>query len=223
MLSSCRMLKTASIRSFTTTVPRPFLGNFFGNKEVKQQEIIKKQEDFEIDPEAKITILNKENSPDYVPFDPETEMPDFKVNQWKDHVLLGKEIESTFSNNSKLTDILNESYQQLTQNTISENQYQSIDLHDLEFRFKYAKLLQQKLGFDINDYLLSKSHTLSDLHTGLQSVVLRRWVNERNPNAIVIRSEDFSAPNIYLNEELTEKQQEKKLQKLIEEARAASE
>lgn len=199
------------------------MGNFFGKKEVKQQEIIKKQEDFEIDPEAKITILNEQNSPGYTPFDPESDMPEYKLNQWKDQIVLENKIESTYAKNDKLTDIINDSYKQLTQSSISQDQYNSIELHDLQFRFQYAKLLQQKLGFDINDYLLSKAHTLSDLHAGLQSVVETRYVNERNPNGIVLRSEDFSAPNIYLNEELTEQEQDKKLQKLVEEARTASE
>jgi hypothetical protein len=198
------------------------LGDFFGKKEVKkQQEIIKKQDDFEIDPEAQITILNQENSPDYIPFDAETDIPDFKVNQWKFQSVSKQDIESTYANNNKLSQYLNETYQELTNKPIEEQQYSEINLHDLKFRFDFAKLLQQKLGFDISDYLLSKSHTVEDLYQGLNSVVTTRWMNERNPNGIVLRLEDFSAPNVYLNEELSQEEQDKKLHELADQARAS--
>lgn len=216
-----RILQLTSVRGISSTIPRPFLGNFFGKKDQKQQEIIEKQEDYEVDPSAKITILNEENAPGSKPFDRLTDLPEFQINQWKSKVVSADKLEETYHGNSSLVDILNNSYKELTQKEISEEQYSSINLHDLQFRFKYAKLIQQSLGFDINDFVLSKAHTLLDLHTGLQLIVLKRYTFERNPNAIVLRREDFTSPNIYLNEELSELEQAEKLQKLAEEAKAA--
>ncbi|ODV78259.1 uncharacterized protein CANTADRAFT_6663 [Suhomyces tanzawaensis NRRL Y-17324] len=214
-------IRISSIRSFGYSQNRPFL-NLFGKKDLKKrEEIIKNQDDFESDPESKIVILSKENSPDYKPFDAETDMPDFKVNQWKSIKVLQPEIETTY-NSEKLIENINQAYLELKGQQISVSQYNNIDLHDLSFRFEFAKALQKKLGFDFNDYTLTTSHTLSQLQKALDKQIKTRWVSERNPNGIVLRKEDFKAPNIYLSEELNEQEQQQKLKDLVEEARQAS-
>lgn len=47
-------------------------------------------------------------------------------------------------------------------------------------------------------------------------MVNKRWKFERNPNAIVLRSEDFDAENIYLNQERNDFEKNLELQKLTQ-------
>lgn len=199
-----------------------FIGNFFGKKEVKQrEEIIKNQDDYEVDPDTKIVILKEENSPEYKPFTPEEDMPDFVINQWKHHVVKPQDIESTYDS-VKLSQIISQVCQEVLQKPTEQDGFHETELSDIQQRFKFAKALQQRLGFDINDYTLSKSHNVGELFDALNKVINTRWTNERNPNAIVIRQEDFSAPNVYLNQQPSEKAQEKEFDRLADEARNAS-
>lgn len=184
----------------------------------KREEIIKNQDDFESDSQDKITILTKDNSPNTKQFDPEVDMEGFKINQWKDTVVRQQDLEATYDS-EKLSSIFNQTYQELKGETITSTQYQEINLHDLNFRFQYTKALQQKLGFDFNDYALTKSHTLNELFTSINKTVSKRFVNERNPNGIVLRSQDFNAANIYLKEERDTQQQQKELTRIAEKAR----
>lgn len=209
------------IRLFSQTVQRPFISNFFGSKQLKEREdIIKNQDNYETDQESKIVILSEENSPDYKPFDANEEMPDFKINQWKSQIVRNKDIENSYSP-ELLQNIINKTYQEVSGNEIN-GQYSSISLNDLAFRFRFSKLLQQNLGFDINDYVLTKSHTLDVLYNELCGVISTRWADERNPNAIVLRREDFTAPNVYLNEEASKAEQEDLYNELLEKAKETS-
>ncbi|KAK6455462.1 ribosomal subunit 39S-domain-containing protein [Scheffersomyces xylosifermentans] len=218
-----RQVRPTSIRTFCTSIPRPFLENLFGKKEIKKRdEIVKNQDDFESDPEAKITILSEENSPDYKPFDPKVDMADFKIVQWKSQVVKTKNIEATY-NSESVSKIINDTYKALKQQEIQVAEYKDITLHDLNFRFQFAKSLQKSLGFDLNDYAVSKSHTVQDLYNEVEKVIGERWVYERNANGIVLRPEDFQSANVYLNEELTEGQQKKAFKKLVDQAREAEE
>ncbi|KAG2735028.1 hypothetical protein G9P44_001242 [Scheffersomyces stipitis] len=214
-----RPVRVASIRPFGTSAPRPFLENLFGKKEIKKrEEIIKNQDDYESDPDAKITILSEKNSPEYKPFDPEVDMADFKINQWKSQVVNPKNIEATYTS-EKLSQIFNETYRNLKNEEITTQQYKDSDLHNLSFRFEFSKSLQKSLGFDISDYILSRSHTVQDLYNEVEKVIAKRWTSERNPNAISLRPEDFKSTNVYLNQELTESQQKKAFKKLVAQAR----
>lgn len=211
-----------TIRPFSTSAPRLFLGNLFGTKEAKKQEIIQKQDDYEVDPNSKIVILSEENSPLYKPFVAEEAMPDFKIGQWKSTQVRSEDIESSFST-EKLSQVFNDTYQQLKGEAISESQYKDITLTDLQFRFQYAKLLQQNLGFDINDHTLSRAHDVDYLFGELKKVISERWSSERNPNAIVLRPEDFqNVQNVYLSNELTQEEQKKAFDELVEKAKQSA-
>ena len=217
--SFTRITRVPTIRQFSTTTPKPFITNFFGKKDLKKrEEIVKNQDDFESDSQDKITILTKENSPNTKKFDPEVDMADFKINQWKDTVVREQDLEATY-NSEQLSSIFNQTYQELKGETITSTQYPDINLFDLNFRFQFAKALQQKLGFDFNDYTLTKSHTLNELFTIVNKTVSKRYVNERNPNGVVLRSQDFNAANIYLKEERTPEQQQRELTRIAEKAR----
>lgn len=218
------MLRSSAraIRPFSTSVPRLFLGNFFGTKEAKKKEIIQNQDDYEVDPSSKIVILNKENSPEYRPFVAEEAMPDFKINQWKFTQVLPEDIEASYSGET-LTQIISQSYNELKGEQISKDQYKDISLGDLEFRFQLAKLLQQKLGFDIKDHTLTRAHTLEYLHRELGKLISHRWTSERNPNAIVLRPEDFKLVlNVYLSHERSLEEQKKAFEELVEKAKEAT-
>lgn len=217
----CIASRHISIRPFSQSVQKPFISNFFGSKQLKQRDdIIQNQDNYETDQDSKIVILDEENSPEFKPFIASEEMPDFQVSQWKNQIVRNKDIENTYSP-ELLQNVINKTYQEV--NGIELNSgYSSISLNDLEFRFKFSKLLQQNLGFDINDYVLTKSHTLDALYNELCDVISTRWTNERNPNAIVLRREDFTAPNVYLNEELSKEEQEAVYNELLEKAKEAS-
>lgn len=214
------MIRLANVRrTLSTLAPRSFLDNFFGSREAKKKEIIAEQNDYEIDPALKITILNKLNSPDFKPFNKETDMPDFKIKQWKDQIVPLSNLSATYTT-ELLESKINSAYENLTSKTINSKIYKDTPLSDLEFRFNFAKLLQQKLGFDISDYTLSRAHDVEYLYGELKKTVASRWSNERNPNAIVLKQEDFaSVGNVYLNNELTESEQQKRLRMLLAEAK----
>lgn len=208
-------------KSFSQSCHRPFIGNIFGSKQMKQrEEIIKNQDKFESDQESKIVILNKKNSPDAEKFNPETDMEGFKIVQWKKSDTKPKDIESKFST-EKLKDIIIETYKELGGSSALQS-LQEMALDDLSFRFRFAKTLQSNLGFELSDYVWSKSHNLETVHDELSQAVSRRWKSERNPNAIVLRPEDFTAKNIYLNQELPKKKQEALYGKLLEKARKSA-
>lgn len=206
-----------SIRPLSTSAPTRFIGNIFGSREAKKKEIIAKQDEYEIDPESKVVFLNKENSPSYKPFDASEDMPDFQVKQWKHKTVRAQEIEETYTKDT-LAQSISEAFQELK----GESPNAETSLDDLAFRFEFVKLLQQKLGFDINDHTITRAHTVGYLTSELNKVIAHRWSNERNPNAIVLRKEDFElVPNVYLSEELTEEEQKKAYDELLAQAREA--
>lgn len=211
-----------SIRPFSSAVPRSFLGNFFGTKEAKKKEIIEKQDEYEVDASSKIVILDRNNSPDYKPFNAAEDMPDFKIIQWKSKVVRAQDIESSFTPES-VAEAICDTYSELKGSTISPNKFSDISLADLQFRFDFAKALQLRLGFDISDYTMTRAHNVDYLYLELRKVIAHRWSSERNPNAIVLRPEDFSeTANVYLNRERTEEEQKKALDELVEKVRASA-
>lgn len=215
-----RLARTTAIRQLSSTTPRAFLGMFGGRKDTMKQQLVEKQDDYKVDPDAKIVFLTEENSPGFQPFEPERDLPGFKIDQWKSKFVRAQDIESTY-NSASVSEILASTYTELQGKPVSENEYENVTLDDLSFRFQYCKALQQKLGFDISDYTISRAHTLADLFGDLKKKVAQRWSPERNPNAIVLRPEDFaSLPNVYLNKELLEQQQERLFQKKLAEADA---
>ncbi|PVH13487.1 uncharacterized protein CXQ87_001592 [Candidozyma duobushaemuli] len=201
------------IRSLSTTATR----SFFGFSRKVDPKIIEKQDDFKTDPKSKITILDEKNSPNFQPFNAERDMPGFKVAQWKQNVVRKQDIEASYTPES-VVQIMRDTYQELQGS--SPDDLSTALLHDLQFRFRYFKALQSRLGFDISDYIISRSHSLEDLQVELNKVVAHRWSSERNPNAIVLRPEDFKGvPNVYLNEELSEAEQKKLYEEKLEEVR----
>lgn len=227
---SYRLVNTRALHS--TNPVQSFLGNWFNRKKSsdepaapkrEKKDIIKDQDNYEVDPNAKIVVLNKSNSPKYEKFKISTHMPDFKINQWKVKSIKPKEIESTYTSND-LIQIINQVHLQLnkegsgevTMDTLKDNK-----LTDLSYRFKFTKELQRLLGFDISDYILTKAHDLDILFKEVDGVIKSRTKNERNPNDIALRPEDFTAPNIYFNEELSEFEQSRKFKDLVEKARGS--
>ncbi|CAH2352422.1 hypothetical protein CLIB1423_06S06084 [[Candida] railenensis] len=224
---SVRLAETINTRSFSTSIQRPFIADLFRDRktlEQRNQAIAEKQQEQEENgansTQSKIVFLNEENSPSIKQFNVEEDMPGFKVEQWKSKLVEGKDIESTYSQES-VKDILIKSYNEVNQATPLSQDIDDlavVDLNDLQLRFQLSKQIQKNLGFDISDYIFSKSHDLHTLYGSICEIISKRWTNERNPNAIVLRSEDFSAGNIYLNEELDKYQQDKLYQELLEKA-----
>lgn len=187
----------------------------------KTNEIIEKQDELAKVEQAPITILNKENSPNTKHFNAEEDMPDFKITQWKNTFVKIKDLEGSFTNES-ISSAINESYLQVYGQSLAAEQYNTADLSDLQLRFQLCKALQQKLGFDISDYTISRSHNVEYLFGELKKMIAARWSSERNPNAIVLRPEDFSLPNVYLNKELDEWKQNKYFEELKKDAAGLS-
>lgn len=219
--------RMAYVRTFTkSTTASSFITDLFKDRKTLQQRnemIVEKQkEETPADEGTKIVILNKQNAPGFKPFNAEQDMPGFKIDQWKSKNVTKKDIESTYLQES-LRSIIIKSLEDVKQNTAtSEVDFKTISLSDLEFRFQLAKKIQQNLGFDISDYIFSQSHDLETLYTNVNELIASRWTNERNPNAIALRAEDFSAGNVYLNEQLDEAQQQRLYKKLLNDANKAS-
>lgn len=207
-------------RSFSSSSRVSFISNFFGSKQVKQNEELVKNQDNFAEETSKIVILGDENSPKHETFDPSRDMPDFHIKQWKNHVIRNKDIESRYTS-ELLKDILETTYHDVKGRNIEEG-FASVNLTDLSFRFKYAKALQQNLGFDIDDYTLTRSHNLQTLYDALHRVISRRWTSERNPNAIALREEDFTAPNVYLSKEPTPEEQDGIYKELVDKAKTVT-
>lgn len=195
---------------------RTFIGSLFGGS-LKAQDILEKQDEYKEEQKAPITILNKENSPNTKHFNAEEDMPDFKILQWKNTVVKKSELEDKY-NSESVAEAINETYTLVFGKSLSQSEYASADLSDLQQRFRFFKALQQRLGFDVSDYTITRSHNVEYLFGELSKTVASRWSSERNPNAIVLRTEDFPQPNVYLNQELDEWQQNKRFEKLREEA-----
>lgn len=216
-------VRSVNNRAFSTSIQRPFIADLFRDRktlEQRNQAIAEKQKDQEDNEtsttDSKIVFLNEENSPSIKQFNLEEDMPGFKVEQWKSKLVSAKDIEATYQPDS-VKEILIKSYNEIYQNNqlSQENELATVELNDLQLRFQLSKQLQKTLGFDISDYIFSRSHNLQALHDSICEIVSKRWTNERNPNAIVLRAEDFSAPNVYLNEELDKYQQDKLYQELL--------
>lgn len=214
------MMLVRSQRTALRVLPRrTFMSKIFGSPSKKVAEIVEKQDEYKEDQQAPITFLNKENSPNYKPFSIEEDMPDFKINQWKSTFVRARDLETTFTNES-ISNAINETYTEVFGKNLTPNEYLSTNLSDLQLRFQFCKTLQQKLGFDISDYLITRSHNVDFLFGELKKQIAARWSSERNPNAIVLREEDFEQPNVYLNKELDEYKQKEYFEKLKEEAAA---
>ncbi|CAK7901710.1 hypothetical protein CAAN1_06S05358 [[Candida] anglica] len=219
----------SNIRLFSYTSTRPFITDLFRDRKTLEQrndQLAEKNAVEASSPEedvykkdSKIVFLTKENSPDFKHFNMETDMPGFKIEQWKSQIVKKQDIEAKYSP-ELLKDVITQSYTEVS-GAAQVADFASVELNDLQLRFNLAKSLQQKLGFDISDYIFSKSHNLELLHSQLSELVSIRYTNERNPNAIALRPEDFTAGNVYLNEELNSQQQEKAFAKLVQEAKKA--
>lgn len=200
---------------------RTFMSNFFGKKELlKREEILRNQDDFELSVGTKITILNEENSPGYEKFDPESDMPDFEIIQWKQRNVKQEDIESTFSRQD-VSAIIANAYKTVYNMDVDPSTNTDAELFDLGRRFAVVKTIQADMGINLNDAVMTQCHTVKTLYDELVKVVEERYVNERNPNGIVVRPNDFSAPNIYLNQERTPQQQKIILDEIMTEAREA--
>lgn len=211
---SCR-----SIRRFTSaTQLRAFGLPLLSFK--KKNEIVEKQNDYEVDQNAKIVILDEKNAASYKPFDPETDIPGFRINQWKSTVVRAQDVEASVTK-EMVNEAINKAYASVMSAQVSAEEYSSSRLDDLTRRFEFFKLLQLELGFDIKDHTISRSHTLEYVRDALHKQIASRWSSERNPNAIVLRPEDFAKQeNVYLNNELNEEEQAKLYEELKEKASA---
>lgn len=197
------------------------MSNFFGKKELsKREEILQNQDDFELSVGTKITILNEENSPGYQKFDPESAMPAFEIYQWKSRNVKPQDIESTFSRKD-VSSILANAYKTVYNVDVDPTSNTDADLFDLTRRFAVVKQVQVDMGINLNDAVMSRCHTVGTMYDELIKVVEARYVNERNPNGIVVRPNDFSAPNIYLNQERTSQQQQAMLDGIVANSREA--
>ncbi|KAI5961461.1 uncharacterized protein KGF55_004084 [Candida pseudojiufengensis] len=219
---SKRILQSRSLS--TTNITRSWFGDLFGSKKSKitkesRSDMITNQDELANKEITEIIHFTKENSPKILKSKELNKLnPENKVRDWKfTKSIKPNEIEDVYNDKSKLQNIFNKTYNELTNKEINFNEYSSINLHDLNFRFKFIKLLQSKLGFEINDYIISKNHSLDSLYFDIESFVNKRWKNERNPNAIVLRQEDFTAKNIYLNETKDDYEKLKEFNKIMKE------
>lgn len=196
---------------------RTFINKLLGYPSKRVTEIVEKQDEYKEDQKAPITILNRENSPKFEAFDAERDMPDFKIVSWKNHFVKQRDLEATYTHQA-ITDAISETYTETYGKSLTPEQFGDAYLNDLPLRFQLCKALQQKLGFDISDYVISRSYNVEYLSGTLKKMVSTRWSNERNPNAIVLRSEDFKQPNVYLNKELDDYQQKQYFETLKKDA-----
>lgn len=219
-----QIIQTRSFTSITRNLS--WFGDIFGKNKSsieskqKRQDIITKQDELIESNSIKIHHLTFKNSDKYQSFNIESDMPNFhKLKNWKFQKSLTPENYETFySDKSILQNIINQELKNFIKQDqeINRDNYKDIKLDDLQFRFEIVKSLQSKLGIDINDYIISKSHDLQSLYEEIEKIVNKRWKNERNPNAIVLRPEDFDADNIYLNQERTDYEKNLQLQKLVQ-------
>ncbi|CAK9436819.1 uncharacterized protein LODBEIA_P13410 [Lodderomyces beijingensis] len=208
-------------RSFTTTpATRSWFGDMFGRNKKKitdktREDIISHQDELAEKEITTIKHLTRKNSDAYyASLKANAVLPSSKVKNWKARIIPADALESAYDDKEKLRSIVSEVYEEVRGDSggdatgkLSFAEYRSVDLGDLKFRFNLVKALQSRLGFEFNDYTVTKSHDLMTLYEEIENVVNRRWKSERNPNAIVLRPEDFTAGNIHLSEERTEKQQ----------------
>lgn len=216
-------------RSFaTTTRSLSWFGDLFGKNKTsieskqKRQEIVEQQDELNKEESIKVTHLTFKNSDKYVKFDRNKEMPGYSFRNWKTlRGLHPENFESYYSNKEFLQRRINQGLQQVLGKSITREQYKDISLNDLELRFKVVKALQSKLGIEINDYTISKSHDLETLYDQIENVVNSRWKNEKHPDAIVLRPEDFTAENVYLNEERSTLEKQKEFNRLVQQMKIA--
>lgn len=205
-----------SLAKCTIELRRSFISNLFGKKVLsKRDDIIKNQDNYETSPDTRITILSELNAPGHKEFDPLVDMPRFKVFQWKNCLVKAEDIETQHTSES-VKNILKDAYESVYGIAVTDTF--KCDLYDLNRRFQVTKIAQSNLGFDLNDSTVSSCHLLDSLASNIMQMVKKRYVSERNPNGIVVRREDFSAPNIYLNSERTPGQQSLLLAQLVEQS-----
>lgn len=215
---STRLLGRSIQRSFATTPRSLFLQNIFGSRDSKTKDLIEKQDEYAVDPSSKILILNEENSPSSKPFDPATDIPGFEIKQWKEKVVRAQDIEGSVTKEI-VQDAINQAFEKSHGSVLSAENYALVRLDDLQKRFEFVKAVQQKLGFDITDHTISRAHDVEYLYSALRKQIAHRWSDERNPNAIVLRPEDFEQqPNVYLNVERSEQEQTEVFEELRQKA-----
>ncbi|KAI5954693.1 hypothetical protein KGF54_002469 [Candida jiufengensis] len=219
---SRQILQKRSISS--TSIAKSWFGDLFGSKKSKitresRSDMITKQDELANKDITEVIHFTRENSPKYLKAKELNKLnPQFKVRDWKNNKhIKPTQIEEEYNDKLKLQNIFNKTYFTLTKETIDFDSYSNVHLKDLSFRFKFIKLLQSNLGFEINDYIISKNHSLDSLYFDIESFVNKRWKNVRNPNAIVLRNEDFTSKNIYLNETKDDYEKLKEFNKIMKE------
>ncbi|RCK64007.1 hypothetical protein Cantr_10628 [Candida viswanathii] len=211
----------------TSTRTLSWFGDLFGRKKAKlesqkkREEIIEKQDEFTADGPVKVTHLTFKNSDKNVKFDREKEMPGFVLKNWKTRALRPQDLEAYFANKKKLQNRINGTLALVLGKRVTRKQYKEVSLSDLELRFKVVKALQSSLGVDLNDYTITKCHDLDSLYNEIENVVSVRWKNEKHPDAIVLRPGDFTAANVYLNEERSDYEKQKEYSRLLQKMKHA--
>lgn len=214
----------------------------------RREEIIAQQDEIAAKEKSiKIRHLTKENSPEFLKQLEESKVERSSlVKNWKSRNLAPSQLEETYNDKMQLQGIVQKVYKDvlilnlkasaktdkpkfsdftLVDEILTQvggvERFEQYGLENLDLRFELVKKLQSSLGIELNDYTISKCHNLKDLYVEIENVVNTRWKWERNPNAIVLRKEDFTAPNIHLSEERTEQEKMAEYQKVLQQMRAA--
>ncbi|KAI3402934.1 hypothetical protein KGF56_004186 [Candida oxycetoniae] len=207
------ILKTRSLTS--SSINRSWFRDIYGRKKKSVTEIVSQQDKYADKEVVTIKHLTEKNSESYLKnLEASKVLPKSKVSDWKRHATIHPMLLESFYTKEKLQRVVDETYKNLTGKDITHSQYNTVSLNDIEFRFNLVKNLQSNLGFELNDFTVSKSHDLLTLYNSVEDFVNRRWKNERNPNAIVLRPEDFTAKNVYINEERNAFEKNKEFNKI---------
>ncbi|ODQ81815.1 hypothetical protein BABINDRAFT_165335 [Babjeviella inositovora NRRL Y-12698] len=99
---------------------------------------------------------------------------------------------------------------------VSIEELLAVSLDDLTLRFQVTKKFQEATGFTLRDYQLTQVRNIQDLKNLYYTFVKLR--NEKLPNAIYLESSDFANTNVYIDANVTDAVQAKKLKDLVKKA-----
>ncbi|CCH46009.1 54S ribosomal protein L13, mitochondrial [Wickerhamomyces ciferrii] len=212
------------VRSLHTT--RPSLGFMDWFKMKKDQKEVEKKN--EIKPRATTEVIKdaeedkievkKVNKIEFIGLkkDPRDELSlgerlnGFHIKHW-----LNKEKVSSVE---KLDEILKNEYQSLKGGKKVKS-LDDINLDDLQFRFNYTLKIQEKTGYIIPDYILTKAYSPNILKNYFIKEVFTGRILKKDPEHLSHTELSYKSDNIYIHTPVSDHKADKKYKKLLKKAR----
>ncbi len=135
----------------------------------------------------------------------------FKIPSWKK----GKKVTTL----NEVDNAISKAYFEVFNKNENIKDILNYELSDLSKRFEIFKNIQKFTGYDISDYIISKSKTINDIKIYFtKNIINKPKFDDLLPNAIHLNPEEFEGSNVRVIKFINGKEKKKRYQSLLRNA-----